>query len=86
MKKVEVTFPISPALCVFGGWLEPKGPVIEVDGQTVEAVNWRRLAFADRHAYASTQEGASFAVEARRRMTGKEGGGGQTGRAAPATE
>ena len=86
MKKVQVTFPVSPALCLFGGWLESKRPVIAVDGQTVEAVNWRRVAFADRHAYASTQEGASFAVEAHRRMTGKEEGGGQTKPPARATE
>ncbi len=64
---VQVTFPVSPSVCIVGTWDGPTGS-IDVDDQVVEEFNIRRVGFADRYAFAHTQQRGQFALDVRHRM------------------
>jgi hypothetical protein len=66
-RKVEVTLPLDPRVCVFGTWEGPTG-AIKAKDRVVSEFNNRRVGFSDRYAFAHTEQGARFALDLRREM------------------
>lgn len=62
MKKVELTFPLSPQLCLLGTWEWKTGPV-QVPRPVVEELNQRRVGYARRFVYAAREKDAWQALE-----------------------
>lgn len=67
MRSVEVTFPLFPRLCLLGTWGQGGG-VRDVSDAVVTELNRRRVAFADRYAFADRTEGAHLALRLRREV------------------
>jgi len=61
MRKVEVTFPIGPKLCLLASWEGPSGRVAAPDSLVCE-MNRRRIGFAGRFVFANSEEGAVAAL------------------------
>lgn len=66
-RNVEVTFPVSPTVCVFGTWEGPKG-AIKARDRSVKEFNTRRVGFSDRFVFAHSEEGARCALDLRQQM------------------
>lgn len=80
MKNVELTFPLSPQLCLLGSWVGKTGP-IQVPRLVIEELNQRRIRFASRFVYAAREKDALRALESAKpadssgRGTGSQGAG-----------
>ncbi len=61
MKKVEVTFPIGPKLCLLATWEGPSGRVPAPD-RLVSEMNRRRTGFAGRFVFANSEQDALDAL------------------------
>ncbi len=72
MPNVEVTFPLGPGLCLLGTWDGREGS-FEVREKIVAEFNRRRVAFAERYAFASSEAGAMMALEAGRQIRENRG-------------
>lgn len=66
-RNVEVTFPLSPSVAVFGTWEGSSGS-LEAKDRSVGQFNTRCFALADRYAFADSEEGARFALDGRQQM------------------
>ena len=67
MKKVEVTFPVGPQLCLLGTWEGPTG-VVDATKKMVGEYNSRRVASAERYVFADSEEKARLALAIRQQM------------------
>lgn len=66
-RNVEVTFPVSPGACLLGTWGGPTRSISAKD-PTVQEFNARRVAFADRYAFADSEKGVRWALDVRVKM------------------
>ncbi len=67
MKKVEVTFPVGPQLCLLGTWEGPTG-VVDATKRMVGEYNHRRVGSAERYVFADSEERARLALAMRQQM------------------
>jgi uncharacterized protein DUF4238 len=61
MARVELTFPIGPKLCLLATWEGPTGAVL-APAALVSEINRRRIGFADRFVFATSEQRASAAL------------------------
>ncbi|MFQ5802818.1 MAG: DUF4238 domain-containing protein [Candidatus Methylomirabilales bacterium] len=67
MRKVELSFPVGPCLCLFAAWEGPSGAG-EIPVRFVNELNRRRALWADRFVFADHGDGARDALEIRRTL------------------
>lgn len=67
MKKVEVTFPVGPQLCLLGTWEGPTG-VVDATKKMAGEYNSRRVASAERYVFADSEEKARLALAIRQQL------------------
>jgi hypothetical protein len=72
LRGVEVTFPVSPKVALFGTWEGPTGSIRAKD-PLVQEFNARRVVFAERYSFADSESGARSALDVRARMKQRAG-------------
>lgn len=70
MRKVEVTFPVAPGVCLLSTWDGHTGTVTVPDA-TVTEFNRRRVVFAERYVFADNSDRAQWALDVRRQIEQK---------------
>jgi Protein of unknown function (DUF4238) len=64
-KKIEITFPLGPNLCMFGRWNGPCGAV-HVPAKIVKQANIRTAAFAEKYVFAHRRDVATAVLAMRK--------------------
>lgn len=71
-QNVEVTFPLSPKVCLLGTW-EGSSTAVRTKDPMVQELNARRVVFADGYAFSDSEERARSALDIRIRMEQQPG-------------